>query len=88
MTAGAENRSADFSQARHDMINVLQALKLQYDLAMEAADKCRSLEVNNQVECLDCLDRALSSARVMEELVKRYTKLLSDMKELACKKSA
>jgi predicted nucleic acid-binding protein len=86
MTAAIENSSADFSVARHDMLNVLQALKLQYDLTMEAAEKCKSLEVSDHVECLSCLDRALSSARTMEKLVKRYTTLLNDMRDLACHK--
>jgi hypothetical protein len=88
MTADTGDRPDDFNIARHDMINVLQALKLQYDLAMDAADKCKTLDVQNQVECLGCLDRALSSARAMGELAKRYTRLLSDMRNLACGKNA
>lgn len=81
------NLPADFNIARHDMLNVLQALKLQYDLAIEAADKCKSLDVQDQVDCLSCLDRALSSAQRMEELAKRYTRLLREMRDIACGKS-
>jgi hypothetical protein len=84
MAADSENQLDNFHIARHDMINVLQALKLQYDLAMEAADKCKTLDVGNQIQCLSCLDRALSSARIMEELAERYIRLLSDMRNLAC----
>jgi hypothetical protein len=87
MTVETDNRRDDFSIARHDMLNVLQALKLQYDLAMDAADKCKSLGSRGNVECLDCLERALSSARIMEELTKRYTKLLHDMRDIACGES-
>jgi hypothetical protein len=87
MTADKGNRPADFNVVRHDMLNVLQALKLQYDLAMEAADKCKSLEVGDKIECLSCLDRALSSARRMEDLAKRYTRLLREMRDIACGKS-
>jgi hypothetical protein len=88
MTADTGNRPEDFNKARHDMINVLQALKLQYDLAMDAAEKCKTLNMDNHVECLTCIDRALSSARIMEELAKRYTRLLGDMRDLARGKSA
>ena len=37
MAADTGNQWDSFYVARHDMINVLQALKFQYDLAMEAA---------------------------------------------------
>ncbi len=84
MAADTGNQWDNFYMARHDMINVLQTLKLQYDLAMEAAEKCKSLDVGNHVECLSCLDRALSSARLMDELAKRYIRLLSDMRNFAC----
>ena len=87
MNAETENRPTDFDIARHDMLNVLQALKLQYDLAMEAAEKCESLDVAYHVECLTCIDRALSAARIMEELAKRYTLLLRDMRDLASGKN-
>ncbi|HEY3274181.1 MAG TPA: hypothetical protein VGJ92_10480 [Methanocella sp.] len=84
MAADKGNQWDSFYTARHDMINVLQTLKLQYDLAMEAAEKCKTLDVGNQIECLSCLDRALSSARLMDELAKRYIRLLSEMRNLAC----
>ena len=87
MTAATENLPTDFDIARHDMLNVLQALKLQYDLAMEAAEKCESLDVAYHVECLTCIDRALAAARIMEELAKRYTRLLGDMRALAVGKN-
>jgi hypothetical protein len=88
MTADREKRPDDFNIARHDMLNVLQALKLQYDLAMDAAEKCKTADGDIHVECLTCIDRALSSARIMEELAKRYTRLLGDMRDLACDKNA
>jgi|AGTN01.1.fsa_nt_gi hypothetical protein len=86
MDAEKKDRPVDFYVARHDLINVVQALRFQYDLAMEAAEKCKALDIQNQVNCLECLNRALSSARVMEELSKRYTVILSDMIDLACGK--
>lgn len=87
MTADAEDRPSDFYIARHDLINVLQTMRLQYDLAMDAAEKCKSRDVLSDVECLTCLDRAISSARIMDELIRRYIRLLCDMREFACGKS-
>ncbi len=78
---GSDHAASDWLTLESNLIHVMMDMESKWTSAIEAAHKCRGLKSEPPGQCVIYLDKALNEAHDMEILIRKYIKILTEMKD-------